>query len=195
MAKKKVNREFIIREALVLFRDQGYHATSMSDIGIACGLLKGSVYHYFASKEALMKEVILYLHEYYRHNAFRHAYDENLGAQQKLQTLTKFYKDLFFGQQGGCLMANIAMETGNVKPAFLTLIGNFFSEWMKAMEHIYSEELGPEDAKALAKETVWAVEGATMMMRVFDDKDYLLNALDSMLEKYERLRAQAAVVK
>jgi TetR/AcrR family transcriptional repressor of nem operon len=187
MARKKVNREFIIREALHLFRDRGYHATSMADIGEACGLLKGSIYHYFSSKEVLMKEVIVYLHEYYRHNAFRHAYDDKLGSRQKLTMLAKFYQELFYGQEGGCLMANIAMETGNVVPEFSPLISAFFQEWIDAMAHIYRQELPEAQAEAMARETVVAVEGATMMMRIFSDRSYLQRALEQIGDKYEQL--------
>jgi AcrR family transcriptional regulator len=187
MARKKVNREFIIREALHLFRDRGYHATSMADIGEACGLLKGSIYHYFSSKEVLMKEVIVYLHEYYRHNAFRHAYDDKLGSRQKLTMLAKFYQELFYGQEGGCLMANIAMETGNVVPEFSPLISAFFQEWIDAMAHIYRQELPEAQAEAMARETVVAVEGATMMMRIFGDRSYLQRALEQIGDKYEQL--------
>jgi TetR/AcrR family transcriptional repressor of nem operon len=190
LAKKKVNREFIIREALQLFRDQGYHATSMNDIGEACGLLKGSIYHYFSSKEDLMKAVIVYLHEYYRHNAFRHAINPELGARQKLSMLASFYQELFYGQDGGCLMANIAMETNGVVPAFNEPIRLFFEEWISAMEAIYREELSPDQAASLARETVEAVEGATMMMRVFNNRDYLQQALDRLHAKYERLTGE-----
>jgi TetR/AcrR family transcriptional repressor of nem operon len=187
MARKKVDRESIIKEALHLFRDHGYHATSMSDIGVACGLLKGSIYHYFPSKEELMKEVIRYLHEYYRHNAFRPAMDKRVDARTKLRRLKDFYIQLFTGQDGGCLMANIAMETHNVIPEFSGLISEFFTEWMNSMEHIYQEDLSKEDAAMLARETVGAVEGATMLMRVFNDPKYLNQSLDAIEEKFDRL--------
>ena len=189
MARKKVNREFILREALTLFRDNGYHATSMSDIGEACGLLKGSIYHYFPSKEKLMQEVISFLHEYYRHNAFRHALDDKLGTRQKLRMLGNFYQELFFGHEGGCLMANIAMETGNVVPAFSDPIQEFFREWIDSMAHIFRSELPEEEAMELARETVGLLEGSTMLMRVFDDKDYFRQALRSIYDKFERLSA------
>ena len=191
MARKKVNRESIIREALHLFRDRGYHATSMSDIGEACGLLKGSIYHYFPSKEALMQEVLVFLHEYYRHNAFRHANNPELGARQKLSMLAKFYQELFYGQDGGCLMANIAMETNGVVPAFNKPISIFFEEWINAMATIYREELSEETAVALARETVEAVEGATMLMRVFNNRNYLEAALSRLHDKYELLAQDA----
>lgn len=40
--------------ALRLFSRHGYHGTSMRDIGESVGLLKGSLYHYVPSKEALL---------------------------------------------------------------------------------------------------------------------------------------------
>jgi AcrR family transcriptional regulator len=43
--------------ALRLFREKGYHATSMQDIAAALGLYKGSLYHYIGSKEDLLVQV------------------------------------------------------------------------------------------------------------------------------------------
>src|SRR5207237_720702 len=42
---------------LRLFREKGYHATSMQDIATAVGLYKGSLYHYIGSKEDLLARV------------------------------------------------------------------------------------------------------------------------------------------
>lgn len=44
----------IYTAALRLFREKGYHATSMQDIGAAVGLNKGSLYHHIQSKEQLL---------------------------------------------------------------------------------------------------------------------------------------------
>ncbi len=46
--------EQITRAALRLFRQKGYHATSMQDIADAVGLYKGSLYHYIGGKEELL---------------------------------------------------------------------------------------------------------------------------------------------
>jgi len=51
-------REEIIRAAAILFRRQGFDATSMQDIAAAVGMLKGSLYYHFASKEELLNEVV-----------------------------------------------------------------------------------------------------------------------------------------
>src|SRR5690606_18941267 len=53
MAIRKTDRDKVIDCALRLFREKGYHATSMADISEACGLLKGSIYHYFPGKKEL----------------------------------------------------------------------------------------------------------------------------------------------
>src|SRR5687768_12521727 len=49
--------EQVYAAALRLFREKGYHATSMQDIAAAVGLYKGSLYHYIGSKEELLVEV------------------------------------------------------------------------------------------------------------------------------------------
>lgn len=43
--------------ALRLFREKGYHATSMQDIALAVGMRKGSLYHYIGGKEDFLVHV------------------------------------------------------------------------------------------------------------------------------------------
>lgn len=50
----RVRGDEVYAAALRLFRDKGYHATSMQDIAAAVGLTKGSLYHYIGSKEDLL---------------------------------------------------------------------------------------------------------------------------------------------
>jgi TetR/AcrR family transcriptional regulator, cholesterol catabolism regulator len=52
-------RERILEEAARLFGRQGYHATSMRDIGQAAGLLAGSLYAHIAAKEDLLYEIVV----------------------------------------------------------------------------------------------------------------------------------------
>jgi AcrR family transcriptional regulator len=49
--------EEVYEAALRLFREKGYHATSMQDIAGVVGLYKGSLYHYIGSKEDLLVQV------------------------------------------------------------------------------------------------------------------------------------------
>src|SRR5262245_3391525 len=64
--RKSGRHDVILGAASRLFSTRGYHATSMQDIADAVGILKGSLYHHFESKEAILyrivKEPIVRLH-------------------------------------------------------------------------------------------------------------------------------------
>lgn len=51
-------RKFILAKARKALSEQGYHQTTMKDIGRACGFEASNVYNYFPSKEALLFEVL-----------------------------------------------------------------------------------------------------------------------------------------
>jgi AcrR family transcriptional regulator len=55
--RSRERREEVYAAALRLFREKGYHATSMQDIAAAVGLYKGSLYHYIGAKEDLLVQV------------------------------------------------------------------------------------------------------------------------------------------
>lgn len=193
MPLQKVNKFDVIKQALSLFRVQGYHKTTMSDIGNACGLLKGSIYHYFSSKEDLMRSVLEVLRDHYRDKVFVFAYDENLSAEQKLKLLGEKCIDVFANGEGACLMANIAMETNDVVPEFRKPIKEFFDDWVQALEHIYKEKYSADAALFFARETVCAIEGAAMMMRIYQDKNYLYKAQEMIMEKFEKASKEALI--
>ena len=51
-------RERIIYEAGKLMRKKGFSATSMQEIALEVGMLKGSLYHHFTSKEEILFSVV-----------------------------------------------------------------------------------------------------------------------------------------
>lgn len=193
MPVKKVEKFDIIKQALNLFRIQGYHKTTMANIGDACGLLKGSVYHYFSSKEDLMREVLEVLRDHYRDKVFIYAYDDEKTATERLQLLGEKSIEVFINGEGACLMANIAMETNDVVPEFRKPIRDFFDNWINALAHIYSERYSRDAALIFAKESVCAIEGAAMMMRIYNDKSYLLTAHAMIMSKFEKANKEALI--
>jgi AcrR family transcriptional regulator len=52
-------KEQILEAAATLFSERGYHATSMRDIGVAAGMLHGSLYSHIRTKEDLLHEIVL----------------------------------------------------------------------------------------------------------------------------------------
>ena len=53
-------RAEICRTAAKIFRDRGFDATAMSDIARALKMTKAGLYHYFASKEAMLFEIMTF---------------------------------------------------------------------------------------------------------------------------------------
>jgi len=58
---KEERKRQIMESALVLFSKEGFFEVTMADIAKALGMSVGNLYNYFSSKEALAKELILYI--------------------------------------------------------------------------------------------------------------------------------------
>lgn len=51
-------RKAILKTAAKFFADTGYDRAAMSQLAVACGISKASIYHYYDSKEALLYGVL-----------------------------------------------------------------------------------------------------------------------------------------
>ena len=56
--RKKLRKEEIVAEATRLFAERGYEGASMGDLAERVGLRKASLFHHFASKDALYATVL-----------------------------------------------------------------------------------------------------------------------------------------
>ena len=55
---KESRADQLLETATLLFKEKGYHNTSMQDLADALGLQKGSLYYYIDSKEELLRELL-----------------------------------------------------------------------------------------------------------------------------------------
>lgn len=178
---QKSDEETIVRRALELFRRQGYHHTSMSDVGEASGLLKGSLYHYFQGKEQLAVHAIERVREDFRTQVLVLADSDAETPLQRLQRVNTATFAYFTAQEGGCLLGNLALETAGTVTRFRGPIAEYFQEWMRMYERIYrAADLGADRARIWAEEAVALIQGALMVSRVFGDTAPLHRALQGM---------------
>jgi TetR/AcrR family transcriptional regulator, cholesterol catabolism regulator len=56
--KPSERRDALVQIAAELFAEQGYRATTVRHIGDAAGVLSGSLYHHFDSKETILDELL-----------------------------------------------------------------------------------------------------------------------------------------
>jgi TetR/AcrR family transcriptional repressor of nem operon len=187
MPIQKVDRKSIIKSALTVFKEKGYHNTSMADLAAACGLMKGSFYHYFPSKQALMQEILTALKDHYTDKVFSIAYNDDLKPESRVKELAKQSEEIFMEEKGGCFMVSIGLETIHVVDDFTATIKDFFGEWIKAMKYLYAFYLSEKEAKLQAEVTVAEVEGAVMLMQLMGDKQYLTRTNKKLVMEYEKL--------
>ena len=180
MAIKKVDKELIIQKACRVFRERGYSYTSMADIGKACGLLKGSIYYHFSSKEELMLQVLISDYEYTKEHVYSLAYEEQLSHKERLRQILHAMENYYFDATGGCLMAKIGLESAQIMPEFTKVIKKFFEDWIAAFSYIFQSQYSQGKAQLLAKQAVQELEGAIMLSVIFQDKKYYIRTSDKI---------------
>jgi TetR/AcrR family transcriptional repressor of nem operon len=192
MPAQKTTREEIIEKAIKVFRQQGYHKTSMSDLAAACGLQKGSFYHYFKNKEALMQAVLERLHQYYHKKVFSIAYQDDKSAAERFTALFKIQEPIISADFLGCLFGNMTLESNSNQVHFSTPLRAFFSDWEAAFQHLYKEQYAPQKALQLARQSIAEVEGALMLMRLYADRSYLDAACERILKRLRTAEADGS---
>ena len=187
MATQKTDRETVLKSALKVFKVKGYHKTSMADIAAACGLLKGSIYHYFSGKEELMLEVLRYLRERYNREVFALGYQKNIDPYKRLKKLAQLSEEIFLTETQGCFFTSIGLETINVVDDFTAEIKGFFEDWTRCLAEILKERMTETEAMLHAEQAVAEIEGAVMLMQIFRDPELLRRTHRFLLERFAEL--------
>ncbi len=167
MAIKKTSKEDIVNHAIRLFKINGYYSTSMANIADACGLIKGSVYHYFKSKEEIGLEALKYIHEYFDKQIYSIADQNDLTDKEKIKLFVKNIDDYFLHSEGGCLLGNFALEISSDNALFRDEIKSYFTNWERALSTILQERYGTQKSQELAAEYVALTQGEIMMMNLY----------------------------
>ena len=93
LAGQPRRRDEILQAAAGLIASEGYRNTSMREVAAASGILAGSLYHHFASKEAIAVELV---EDYHADlvRAVRESSAADRGAQDPLAALRAFARDI-----------------------------------------------------------------------------------------------------
>lgn len=183
MAVQKITKDEILLKSSDVFRVKGYHNTSMQDLAEACGLLKGSLYYHFPSKEMLMKDLLFSIQKYMNERIFPIAQDENLTPEERMEKLLKKMGRLLLEKEGGCLIGNTTLETVGVVPEFHEVLRAIMDGWTQALQTIFKTRKSPELSFRLAQQTIMEFEGAVMFSKLYNDKQFLYDAFARTMVK------------
>jgi TetR/AcrR family transcriptional repressor of nem operon len=157
----------------------------MNDLAVACGLMKGSFYHYFESKETLMEAVLLYVADAMDKKVFVCANLKELSPKQRLEKMLYRLGKSLLNNEGGCIIGNTTLETCLHIPKFRDISKRIFDNWINAQTQIYAHVHPPETARLLAQQTVMEFEGAVMMAKLYNDIQFYKDCYNRALERLE----------
>ncbi len=164
----------IINEANKLFYQQGFNATSFSNIVDATGLSKGNITYHFKNKQEILSGIV---------ESRLADIDELLTAWNKefpspINRLVRFCEMLLDEQdnlkQYGCPMGTLTGELSKNQPALyqLTLpMFKRFQTWL--LEQFTLLNFSSEQANENALELLSRVQGITVITHVFKDEKFL----------------------
>ena len=171
--KGEKTRAEIVNHAKQLFYEHGFDGTSFSAIVEASGLYRGNIYHYFKTKDDILKAVIdSHLTEF---RALLGRWDaENPDPRQKLiafvDMLTGRRTDLVqYGCPVGSLNTELGKDRRDLQKAARALF-DLFRDWLA----VRFEELGKADeARALALHLLGRAQGIALIAHVYQDAKLL----------------------
>jgi AcrR family transcriptional regulator len=193
MPGSAATRDRLIESARYLFWERGFAGTTMADLLAHADVNSGSFYHFFESKEALLRAVLDgYLHALRPmvvNPAFAQA-DEPLGRifailagyrERILQTDCKY----------GCPLGRLALEIDPENRPAHQLIADNFKGWIGAVRECVDRMKGrlPKntDAEALSTYVLAVMEGGVMLSRSYGSVEPFDQAVKQLREHFHLL--------
>lgn len=190
-------RERIIEVAADLFLRQGYGATGIAQILEAAGILRGSLYYYFPTKEDLLIATLEWRKKMMWPEVVQPVFDRLDDPVERLFGILDGYRQLLlhFEFQLGCPIGNLALELGESHRRIRRLLTENFDNWKSAvqlcLEEVRSrfpEQTQPAD---LAHFVLTVMEGAVMLARTYRTVECYDRAINMLRDYFERLQADA----
>jgi len=122
----------ILTHAARLFHEQGYAATSISEILSAADVRSGSLYHFFDSKTELLEAVLSRYLELLAPSLLDVAESETSDPVERVFALLALYRRALTGSNCrlGCPVGALALEVADISPRIRSLIDRYFAEWV-----------------------------------------------------------------
>jgi AcrR family transcriptional regulator len=174
--------------AILVFRERGYHAASLGELGAAMELTTGSIYKAFKDKQTIFLAAFdRYVH--LRDTESRRLLGAANGGFEKLRCLLHFYADASYGIEGrrGCLVVGSATELAT----FDTEMAGRVTAALKRVEALLRDliRLGQADGsipsrvdvEASARALLCLLEGLRVIGKLGRSRAEMISAADQAL--------------
>ena len=178
--QREFDEEKALDEALLLFWEKGYRATTLSDLTAKMGIQRPSLYSAFGDKEELFEAALRkYTTQHAAH--IRTKLQNNLSVKEAFHTLFAelVEEEYGHGPSKGCFCINTIVELAPHEEKFEILtrehqmyLSVIFEE--KIVQGIRSGELESSlNAKALAQALVVSFIGLTVLMKYRPERSFV----------------------
>jgi len=172
----------IIEQATKLFRNSGYHATSMNDIAQSVGLKKASLYNHFPSKEEIARAVVKHVTQEFQQHVFDIAKDGSLSQTDRAHKIADFLYQQFTENRGS-VVASLSMGELDDKELPMAEIRSFVDEWQSSLVKLLVPRLQENEARCKVQEFVACLHGGQVMMRLYNERrDLIRKACDEFAQ-------------
>jgi TetR/AcrR family transcriptional repressor of nem operon len=192
-------RDRLIEAAMELFVYQGYAATGLAQIARKAGVLPGSLYYFFPTKEALLHATLERRKQTLYEGVLQPIWESTSDPIERVFGLLGGYRTMLEMTEfkHGCPIGNLVLEVVETHPLARGLLVQNFDGWLDAVEECFAsahQRLPPStDARRLAVFVLTTMEGAVMLARAYRNFEAYDAAVVHLRDYVERLLADAGV--
>jgi AcrR family transcriptional regulator len=189
-------RDRLIDAARYLFWERGFAGTSMAELLSHAEVNSGSFYHFFDSKEALLREVLQAYLDLLRPMVVDPAFATAAEPVGRIFAILQGYRQRIVGTdcRYGCPLGRLALEIDPENAPAHELIAKNFQGWIEAIKECLESMrsvMAPEtDLDALATYVLVVMEGGVMLSRSYRSVDPFDRAIAQLREHFRLLLKQ-----
>ncbi len=189
-------RERLIQAAMELFTLQGYGNTGLAQIARKAGVLPGSLYYFFPSKQDLLHATLERRTELLWSDVLQPIWEGVADPIERVFALLTGYRRMLESTEfrHGCPIGNLVIEVGETHPGARALLARNFDGWLDAVQACF-DEAGARlpahtDARRLAVYVLVTMEGAVMLARTYRNFEAYDATVVELRDHVERLLAE-----
>ena len=191
-------RDRLIDSARFLFWERGFAGTSMAELLAHAEVNSGSFYHFFDSKEALLRAVLEQYIALLRPMVVDPAFASTPEPLARIFAILAGYREriLATGSQYGCPLGRLALEIDPENAPAHMLIARNFQGWIEAILEcivaLKNDMPSGTDTDALATFVLVTMEGGVMLSRSYRSVEPFDRAVGQLREHFRLLLSQSS---
>lgn len=191
-------RDRLLSSARRLFREKGYHTTSVAEILSDAVANSGSLYHFFPTKQALLVGVLEWYVDNLEEEIVEPVRRSTSDPVERVFGMLAFYRDalVLTDLTFGCPIGNLALEFKEPDPEVRELLVRNFDGWCAAVGTFVEEAAdrlpSDLDREELARFVLTTMEGGVMQARTHRSLEPFDASVSQLRRYFNLLQSRAA---